>query len=89
MRHLEMRVERGLGGPVFVEEKFSGVFRRLVQVVVEAAGFFARGGDEADESFLQFFCFAGFGLEGGDDGDSFHGGFFGNKKRANIAAGAL
>jgi len=69
---LQMGVEGGLGGPVFVEEKFAGVFGRDVEVVVDAAGFFAGGGDEADEGFLQFFGFTGLGLEGGDDSDEFH-----------------
>ena len=53
-------------------KEFAGVFGRNVQVIIEAARFLARGGDEADEGFLQFCFLTGLGLEGGDDGDGFH-----------------
>ena len=63
---------RGLGFPILVKEKFSRVFGRGVQIIIEAARFLVRWCDETNQGFSQFRFLARPSLERGDDGDGFH-----------------
>jgi hypothetical protein len=47
-----MSVEMRFARPVFVEQKFSRFVRRLMQIVIDAAGFFARRRDQAQQRFF-------------------------------------
>ena len=66
-----MRIEMRLTRPILVEQELRGVFQRRVQIVVEAAHFFSRRRNEADQSIFQFGFLARPGLKRGDDGNDF------------------
>ena len=76
VRGLHVCIKRGFPGPVFVEEKLRGTLGRDVEIVIDAAGFLARGCDEADERGAQLGFLARSGFKRGDNGECFHFGIF-------------
>ena len=68
--HREVGVQRRPAGPVFVEHKDARIGGINVEIVVEAAGFGAGGGDLGHQQGFQFS--AGFRAGGDGAGDSVH-----------------
>ncbi len=65
------------GFPVFVEQKVGWIFVVLVQVVLNAASFFARDGNELFQLSFNEVNFVGVGEDVAGDGELGHGYFVG------------
>jgi hypothetical protein len=73
VRALQVNIECRFARPVFVKQKLRGIVRRLMQIVIQTAGFLAGGRQQPKEHGAEFGFFAGARLKGGGDGDRGHG----------------
>ena len=72
-------------GPYFIEQKIAGDVGGAVQVVEDAAVFFAGGADEGGQFGLEKGLLAGLGVHHDDEGDSVFG-ELGRSFRASVGA---